>query len=80
MIKCNVNWLVHWEVKDSEKLLERGLVHAVHHAHLSDEEVEYGAPSRDRPVLLSSRVDFNLGLSCRLQLLTDIQRRHFGDI
>ena len=41
------------QIKKSEELLERGLVHAVDEAHLGDEEVKDAPPGGNRSILFS---------------------------
>ena len=71
--------LLHRLVKQAEELSERCLVHDVDHGHLSDEEIQYGAPGSHWAVLLSCRVDLYLGLCGHIQLVVDFQGCLFGD-
>lgn len=56
------NILGHGHIKEHKELSEGGLVHAGDHRHVSDEEVEDGAPRGHWTVLFTCTIDLALSL------------------
>ena len=70
--------VVHREVVQLEKLLERHHVHVVDRGHVDDHEVEEHAAAGGGPVLLARRVDADVGVDGGVELLVDLDGGDLG--
>ena len=77
--KCNF-LPCHGQIKQSEELSERRLVHDAHEWHLGDEEVQDAPPGSHRSVLLTRAVNLDFRFRRDLQLLADVKRRRLGNV